>query len=268
MQLEVTGGAGVRLHVREAGTRGAQPIVFIHGWSQSELCWQRQFAGPLVRDHHLVAFDLRGHGMSEKPEAYADARLWADDLAAVIRDLQLDRPILVAWSYGGFVVGDYLRIYGDDGIAGINLVGAGAILRPPQFEHVGPGFLENAEGASSPDLATNIAAIKRFLRACTNQPLDRDQWDDALCWNLAVPSSVRGALIAREIDASDSLAQLTVPVLVSHGRADQILLPSMAAHTLDVCPTAEPSWYDDVGHMPFVEATERFDRELADFVSA
>ena len=269
MQLEVTGGAGVRLHVREAGTRGAPPIVFIHGWSQSELCWQHQFAGPLVRDHHLVAFDLRGHGMSEKPvspENYGDARLWADDLAAVIGELELDRPVLVAWSYGGFVVGDYLGAYGDGAIASINLVGGAAMLKPPEFEHIGPGFLENAPAAASPDLATNIAAMQRFLRACTHLPLDRHAWDDALCWNMVAPSSVRGALIAREIDAGEGLSQVSVPVLVTHGRADQIVLPSMAEHALDVCPTAEASWYDDVGHMPFVEATERFDRELADFV--
>ena len=30
---------GTRLHVREWGRRGAQPIVFVHGWSQCDLCW-------------------------------------------------------------------------------------------------------------------------------------------------------------------------------------------------------------------------------------
>jgi non-heme chloroperoxidase len=79
---------------------------------------------------------------------------------------------------------------------------------------------------------------------------------------MAVPPGVRGALIAREIDGSDALAELSVPVLVSHGREDMIVLPSMAEHVLDVCETAVPSWYDGVGHMPFWEASERFDREL------
>ena len=41
------------------------------------------------------------------------------------------------------------------------------------------------------------------------------------------------------------------------------MLPSMAKHTLTVCPAATASWYDGVGHMPFWEAPDRFDRELA-----
>jgi non-heme chloroperoxidase len=56
-------------------------------------------------------------------------------------------------------------------IAGINLVGAAVVLRPPSFDHIGPGFLENVMGASAPDLRTNIASIRRFLRACTARPL-------------------------------------------------------------------------------------------------
>jgi pimeloyl-ACP methyl ester carboxylesterase len=39
----------------------------------------------------------------------------------------------------------------------------------------------------------------------------------------------------------------------------------MAELTLELCPSAAPSWYDNVGHMPFWEAAERFDRELAEF---
>jgi non-heme chloroperoxidase len=53
-----------------------------------------------------------------------------------------------------------------------------------------------------------------------------------------------------------------VPVLVTHGRRDEIVLPSMADHVLDVCPTAVASWYDEVGHAPFLEDAGRFDREL------
>jgi hypothetical protein len=47
------------------------------------------------------------------------------------------------------------------------------------------------------------------------------------------------------------------------GLGDAIVLPSMAEHTLTVCPAAAASWYDGVGHMPFWEASGRFDRELA-----
>jgi non-heme chloroperoxidase len=266
----VRGGGGLSLHVREWGNRQGLPIVFIHGWSQSQLCWARQVSGQLAEDFHLVTFDNRGHGMSDKPldaDSYLDPQLWADDLAAVIDQACLDEPVLVGWSYGGFILTDYVRAYGDEGIAGINLVGSAVVLRPPTFDHLGPGLLENAEGACVPDLTTNIAAVQRFLRACSSQALSRDEWSTALCWNMVVPAEVRAALIAREIDADDVLSSVSVPVLVSHGRADMIVLPSMAEHVLGVCKTATPAWYDGVGHMPFLEDPIRFNRELGDFVS-
>ena len=264
---EVRGGGGLRLHVREWGDPQGPPIVLVHGWSQCQLCWSRQVAGPLAQDFRLVAFDLRGHGMSEQPPAaadYLDAHLWAQDLHAVIEELELDRPVLVAWSYGGFVVTDYLRTYGEERIAGLNLVG-GAVLRTAAFDHIGPGLLDNAADACGTDLPTAIAAIRRFLRACTAQPLSAGDWSTALCWNMVVPAAVRGALLAREIDADDVLSGLSIPVLVTHGRADAIVLPSMAEHVLAVCPTARASWYEGVGHLPFVEDAARFDRELRGF---
>lgn len=262
----VTGGGGLRLHVREWGRPDGPAILLVHGWSGSQLCWRYQVEGELAREFRLVALDIRGHGMSEHPldaTHYQDAGLWAADIAAVIDQLKLNRPVLVGWSYGGFIVSDYLRAYGEDAIAGINLVGA-AVLLNERFDHLGPGFLSNAPGACDADLPTNIAAIRRFLRACTVAPMNEDGWDAALCWNMVVPPQIRGALISRQIDSDDVLSGLTVPVLVTHGKLDAIVLPSMAEHVLDSCPTALASWYDQAGHAPFLEDPLRFNRELCD----
>ncbi len=269
-EYEVSGGGGTMLHAREWGNADGPAILFIHGWSQADLCWSSQVGSRLAETYRMVTFDLRGHGRSAKPpdaSSYTDARLWADDLAAVIEHTELDRPVLVAWSYGGFIVGDYLRAYGDGGIAGIDLVGASVIMAPPTFERVGPGLLENAPAAFSPDLATSIPAIRRFLRACSAEPLDDEQWTTALCWNMLTPPEVRQALFSREIDETDVLSRTSVPVLVTHGRRDAIVLPSMAEYTLERCPAAVASWYDDAGHLPFVEASQRFNRELAAFTA-
>src|SRR6266545_7972188 len=92
---DIRGGDGVTLHAREWGNPEGRSIVFIHGWSQSQLCWVRQVHGPPAEEFHLVTFDSRGHGMSEKPLAaacYAVPRLWADDLAAIIARTCRDRP--------------------------------------------------------------------------------------------------------------------------------------------------------------------------------
>jgi pimeloyl-ACP methyl ester carboxylesterase len=267
---EIRGGGGLRLYAREWGDPHGPELLLIHGWSQSDLCWAKQVNGELASRFRIVTFDLRGHGLSEKPsspEHYEDGRLWADDVAAVIEATALQRPVVGAWSYGGFVVTDYLRAYGEARIGAINLIGGAVMLKPPTFDRIGPGFLANANDACESDLAINIAAIQRFLRACTLEELDPQDWATALCWNMVVPPAVRGALISREIDGSDVLAELSVPVLVTHGRQDEIVLPSMGEHVLAICDSAHASWYDGIGHMPFWEEAERFDRELAEFAA-
>jgi non-heme chloroperoxidase len=63
----VKGAAGVKLHVREYGKSTGVPILLIHGWSQSHLCWSKQYESALKDDTRIVALDLRGHGMSDAP---------------------------------------------------------------------------------------------------------------------------------------------------------------------------------------------------------
>lgn len=124
---EVVRPGPVHLLVAEAGDPRAPGILFIHGFAQSHLSFGRQFRSNLTAKYHLVAFDLRGQGGSDKPGTradYADAKIWADDVAAVIKATGLRRPVLVGWSYGGYVALDYVRFYGIKGIAGLNLVGS------------------------------------------------------------------------------------------------------------------------------------------------
>jgi non-heme chloroperoxidase len=221
--------------------------------------------GTLAERFRLITFDLRGHGRSDGPaEAarYADDLVWADDLAAVLEVVSARRPVLVGWSYGAFVVADYLRAYGEEAISAIALVGASVRLTPP-YEGIGPGLLDNVVDMCGADLLANIAATRRFVRACTRRPRTRAETETALAWNMTVPTEVRQALRAREIDVADVYAGTTVPVLVTHGRDDAIVLPAMAQELLDRCPTATASWYGGVGHAPFWEAPDRFDAELA-----
>ena len=122
---EVRGGGGLQLHVREWGRPDGTPILFIHGWSQNHLCWDKQYESALRDEFRLVAYDLRGHGMSEAPPGpghYTDDKLWADDLAAIIGRLGLERAVLVGWSYGAFAICDYIRAYGQDRVAAFSRV--------------------------------------------------------------------------------------------------------------------------------------------------
>jgi pimeloyl-ACP methyl ester carboxylesterase len=273
MQIHtVKGAAGVKLHVREHGNSAGIPILLIHGWSQSHLCWSKQYGSSLANDARIVALDLRGHGMSDAPaeiDQYTDGDKWADDIAAVIDQLALDRPVLVGWSYGGYIISDYVRRNGQSKIAGINFVAAAVVLNRKVFGTlVGPGFLENAPGACQDDLPTNIAAIRRLLRACVVKPVSEDDFEEILAFNMVVRPNVRGALLQRELDFASLLEGITVPVLVTHGRSDTLVLPAMADYILNHCKTAEVSWYEGVGHAPFLEEPLRFNTELKRFAAS
>lgn len=266
----VSGGGGLKLHVREWGKADGPAILFIHGWSQNHLCWRRQYDGALAEKFRLVAFDLRGHGMSEAPEAqqhYTEPKLWADDIAAIIDQLGLAQPVLVGWSYAGFVICDYVRVHGQTRIAGINFVCGAVKLDTSAFGVlIGPGFLNHVPGATAEDFSTNIQAIRAFVRGCTNQPLPPEDYEAALCWNIVVSPKVRGALVTRVIDSDDVLSKMEKPVLMTHGRRDTVVLPAMGEHILKTCRTSKASWYDEAAHAPFLEDPARFNRELAAFV--
>jgi non-heme chloroperoxidase len=163
----VEGHGGVPLNVVEAGNRGAPGILLIHGFAQSYLAFTHQLDSDLAESFHIVAFDLRGHGVSAKPwnsEDYVGSRIWADDVQAVIDATGLNKPVLVGWSYGGYVLADYIRHYGVANIAGASLVGSpgGLVTAPPpqMTEEMRREFLANSERSRSLDGHENMAAAK------------------------------------------------------------------------------------------------------------
>jgi pimeloyl-ACP methyl ester carboxylesterase len=268
----VTGGGGTRLHVRDGGRRDGPPILFVHGWSQHHLAFRRQLEGPLADEFRLVALDLRGHGMSEVPgdvSAYASEATWAADIAAVIEQRALVRPVVVAWSYGGYVVSDYLDRHGDGNVAGVNYAGWSVVVGEPVPHFVGRGFHDFHAGSVSEDWPEQIAAMRGFVHACLGGPIPPEDLETILAFNVMTPRFVRYALTQKpHKDYAPVLARLKVPVLISHGTAETVALPSAAEYALKSCPTAKVSWYEGAGHAPFVEDPVRFNRELAAFVRA
>lgn len=272
-QRTVVGSGGLRLHARETGPGGAPPILFVHGWSQCHLSWKRQLASPLADKYRLVAMDLRGHGASElaaDDTSYQRSEVWAEDVAAVVNGLGLDRPILVGWSLGGYVVCDYLRHVQDAAPAGVVMVGSAVRLgaTPADLALIGNGWLDHFVDAVSPDLATNIAALRGFVDACVAKPLPPDDREEMLCYNALVPPSVRAASGSHDpVDNSDILSSLEVPLMVAHGSEDQVFRPENVDLVRAANPRARVSMYEGSGHAPFLEDPERFNRELDEFAS-
>jgi non-heme chloroperoxidase len=245
---------------------GGADIVFIHGFSMSGLCWGHQMASPALAGCRLVSYDLRGHGGSDKPTApefYREGWRWAHELRGVIELLGLERPVLVAWSYGVRIVVDYLSAFGERDIGGINIVGS-RINSNPAFAGPAMGALQQAMG--SPDLADNIRATIGFVDGCALVWPERD-FRDTLAAAMVVPDAVRRAMMGRTLDADGLFGALTVPVLFSHGRFDPVAPVAAAEHGAATAPNGRVSIYENSAHVPFIEEADRFNRELADFVA-
>ena len=113
---------------------------------------------------------------------------------------------------------------------------------------IGPGFLDHFPDATADDLPTNIRGMRGLVKGWPAKPYPAEEVETLLCSAMVVPAQIRANLAAREIDGDDVLRTLRVPLLVSQGRADTVVLPAMAEHVLATCPTAEASWYEGVGH--------------------
>lgn len=265
----VTGGGGLRLHVQDAGNPGGQALLFLHGFSQCRLSWMRQYESDLADDFRLVAMDYRGHGLSDKPiGAYGDSALWAEDVNAVITDLELERPVLVGHAYGGVVIGDYLRFHGDGHLGGIVLEGANSKIGTKEARtFVSEEFRALVPGLFSTTVDESMHTLAELMRLC-HEGASQEDLSFFLGFNTIVPPHVREGLMSRELDNDDVLGALRVPVLVAHGSSDRIVFPDLARHHARLIPNARLSLYDSVGHAPHWENAPRFNRELRQFVSS
>lgn len=267
----VTGGGGLTLSVLDSGAREGLPILFVHGFSQSALSWKHQFASPLLRQHRLVAMDLRGHGQSDKPADavhYTDSGLWADDVARLIDAVDAPQVLLVGWSYGGLVVCDYLRRFGQQQVAGVALVSAVTKVGSPEaMALLGPKLTQHIPALFSNDATEAVATLGRFVRDCEAAPMSDGDFYETLGFNCATPPAVRLGLFSRQLDNDDVLASLQRPVMLVHGSDDGVLLPAASQHIRARVPAASLHQVPGVGHAVFREAPEVFNRLLADFAA-
>jgi non-heme chloroperoxidase len=264
----VIGGNGLRLHVRETGNPRGKPILFIHGFSHSGLAWNKQLHSAFATECRLVAMDIRGHGLSEKPhDAYGDSKMWADDVQAVITALGLDKPVLSGWSYAGVIMSDYIKYYGEDNIAGTNWVGAVSRLGEPLVQpgFLGADFVALVPGFYSENVGECVTALQEFVRLGVYEEPSPEDVSFFLGCAASVPPSVRQGLFSRNVNNDSVIEQMRKPMLLSYGEKDRIVLASMGKHIAGLASQATLSLYPKVGHATFWEAPERFNRELRDF---
>src|ERR1700742_2727136 len=101
-----------------------QPIVFSHGWPLSADAFEDQMFYLASRGYRCIAHDRRGHGRSSQPWSGNDLDTYADDLAALVTQLDLRDAVHVGHSTGGGEVARYIGRHGTGRVAKAVLIGA------------------------------------------------------------------------------------------------------------------------------------------------
>ncbi|MET4788388.1 pimeloyl-ACP methyl ester carboxylesterase [Bradyrhizobium japonicum] len=118
----VTTKDGVEIFYKDWGK--GQPIVFSHGWPLSADDWDAQLLFFLGKGYRVIAHDRRGHGRSSQVGDGHDMDHYADDLAAVTGQLELQNAIHVGHSTGGGEVVRYLARHGENRVAKAAIISA------------------------------------------------------------------------------------------------------------------------------------------------
>jgi non-heme chloroperoxidase len=263
----VEGHGQVPLVVQEWGNPNGTPVLLIHGFSFGAVVFKNQI-GDIARDHRLIAIDLRGHGLSAKPwtaEAYSDRAIWAADIAAVLKALKVERPLIVGWSFGGNVALNYLRECGSGCARGLVLAGSVAGLVPaakPVPDPAMPPPQGNARADNYHDLFLAANWLSRIMTAAPPSQLETMQ---KMMTITMMPPMVRRAMAGLQLDNQDLAPKLTLPVLFIHGLSDLSVPPATVAAAAAKLPDARSIAYPETGHSPFSEKADRFNADVMAF---
>jgi pimeloyl-ACP methyl ester carboxylesterase len=175
----VTLRGGLRLRIAESGAPGAPPVLLLHGWGASVYMWRAWFAPLAAAGRHVIAVDLPGHGLSDKPED--DASYHLAPLMQVVRELLdaegLERVDVVAQSMAGTIALE-LALAGEPRFGRLTLVNPACFGRIPLLR-VTPLLRFGLVGRLMPLLLTrgSVARAHRLVygdpKRITQQDIDQ-----------------------------------------------------------------------------------------------
>jgi pimeloyl-ACP methyl ester carboxylesterase len=268
-------GDGVSLHVRDWDGGGA-PVVLLHGLASNARIWDgvaQRLTGAALR---VAALDLRGHGESEQPAAGYDFATVCRDLAAALRALHLERPVLVGHSWGANVALQYAAER-PGAVAGLVLVDGGFLgvadwpgmtreaarmrLAPPRFAVPLEDWLARAGRFAAG--AGRGGWIRDFLRA----GVDVDDRGVARArFHFDNHMQVVDALYDQRPSALYPLVDC--PVLLCPAAEDELAAAKQDAveRALRALPDARATWFEDTMHDIPLQRPAELAAELARFV--
>lgn len=267
-----SGNQPVRLFVQDIGS--GQPVVLIHGWPVSHAMWEYQLLALPAHGLRVVAYDRRGFGASSKPWEGYDYDTFADDLKAVLDELDLKDVTLVGFSMGGGEIARYMSRHRGARVKKVAFISAVTpyLLKTADNpdgvdEGVFNGMVDGLK-KDRPDFLTTFG--KQFF----NVGLLRHPVSDAtLQWtqSLALPASPKATVdCVRAFSGTDfreDLKSIKVPVLIVHGDADNTVpLKVSGARTAQMMPGAQYKVYDGAPHGLYITHKEELNRDLVAFV--
>ncbi|MBU3573270.1 alpha/beta hydrolase [Priestia aryabhattai] len=221
--------APIELYYEDHGT--GKPVVLIHGWPLSGRSWEYQVPALVEAGHRVITYDRRGFEKSSQPWDGYDYETFAADLHQLLEHLDLTNVTLVGFSMGGGEVARYVGTYGTDRVE--KAVFAGAV--PPflyKSEDHPEGALDDAgiqefeNGVKHDRLAFLDDFTKTFFGAEDGNDLVSEPFR-LYNRDIAAAASPKGTLdcIAAfsKTDFRDDLAKFTIPTLIIHGDADEIV---------------------------------------------
>ncbi|PHN04569.1 alpha/beta fold hydrolase [Flavilitoribacter nigricans] len=216
----------LQLFYQEYGS--GQPVILIHGWPLSHRAWEPQMQVIADAGFRAIAYDRRGFGVSSLPYENFDYSTLARDLHTLIEQLDLKDVILVGFSMGGGEVVRYFTDFGSDRIAKAVLISSIIPLVPKKDD--------NPDGVPEAKLQEIMGALKSdrvtFLNEFSHNFYNADKTDVSeqqiqYAWTIAAFASPRATIECAKswggTDFRPECKNVTVPTLIVHGDADQIV---------------------------------------------
>lgn len=253
--IETDDGASL-FHV-DWGT--GKPVLFTHAWGLNADIWEYQLVELVDQGLRCVAYDRRGHGRSSDPGRGYDYDRLADDLAAVINQLDLTDVTLVAHSMGNGEAVRYLRRHGSARIARLVMLStippqstsdfspliAGLKQDRPAFFAKGVAAFTGGHPAVSPAMTEWV--IAQFMRASPKGTI------------ACMHSIARG-------DFRADMRAVTVPTLIAHGDKDMVNpLETTAQKAAELIPGSTLKVYEGAPHGLVITHRDRLARDILAF---
>ncbi|MFG6146745.1 alpha/beta fold hydrolase [Halobacillus sp. B23F22_1] len=252
----------VELFVQDIGE--GQPIVFIHGWPVNHQMFEYQMNELPKKGYRFIGIDLRGFGQSDKPAFGYDYDTLAHDIKVVVEYLQLKNFYLAGFSMGGPISIRYATKYANDELAKLILIGAAA---PSFTQRDGFNF-----GMPKEEVTGLIDAIKQdrpaaltefgsnFYETTTSEALQ--EWFLGLGLQAAAHATIGCAESLRDEDLRGELDQIKVPVLLMHGKKDEICDYQFALELQKGIPDSQLITFEESGHGLVYDEKVKFNEEL------